>query len=595
MAKFRVWAPAARRSVEVEIGDQHLPLQPAAGIGWYELDVPWAGPGTDYFYRIDDGPRLPDPRSAWQPQGVFGPSRVVDHSAFHWTDELYHVRTLGSGVVYELHVGTFTPEGTFRAAIEKLDYLAELGITHIDIMPVHECTGVRGWGYDGADLFAPFHPYGTPEDLKALVNAAHRLGLGVLLDVVYNHLGPEGTFVRCFGPYFSEEFHTPWGAGVNFDGPFSDEVRRFFIDNALLWLRDYHMDGLRLDGVFHMIDLSAMHFVEQLGREVHGLSDQTGRTYALIIETSLNDPRMLRPTEAGGNGMDAQWNDDFHHTLRVALTHEHTGYYADYSGLSDLAKSLKTAYVFDGTYSRNRNKLHGRSTDGLSGHRFFSYMQNHDQIGNRAKGDRINSVITPGQQQIGSALVLCSPFVPMLFMGEEWAASSPFAYFADYQARELREAVTEGRRKEFLSFGWKLEEITDALAVETFEQSKLKWEEKDRAPHANMLQWYRQLIALRLRSPDLLNGDRSQTHATCDEKAQWLILWRGAMTVLCNFSEKPQALPLPGSRNRNLLLANQTQGLIIGPEEVCLPGHAVAILGPAADQRSQCASESVRQ
>jgi maltooligosyltrehalose trehalohydrolase len=456
---FRLWAPKAT-TVEIALANRRIPMMPCAG-GWWIVDVPAAGPETEYSFILDNSPPLPDPRSACQPQGVHGPSRVIDHQAFAWTDERWQPGPLSSAMLYELHIGTFTPAGTFEAAIEHLDHLVELGITHVELMPVAEFSGIRGWGYDGVDLYAPHHGYGGPEGLKRLVNAAHSKGLAVLLDVVYNHLGPAGNYLERFGSYFTNRHHTPWGQAVNLDGLGSDKVRRFFCDNALMWLRDYHMDGLRLDAVHALIDTSAVHFLEQLAAEVHTLEAQLGRHLVLIAESDLNDPRVVRPSEIGGYGLAAQWSDDFHHALHTVLTGERAGYYGDFGTLADLAQALTNAFVYDGRYSRFRDRRHGRPATGLSGHRFFSYLQNHDQIGNRAKGERSSHLISPGRLKIAAGLVLTSPFVPLLFQGEEWGASTPFQYFTDHEDPKLGRAVSEGRRSEFSAFAWSAEEVPD--------------------------------------------------------------------------------------------------------------------------------------
>jgi maltooligosyltrehalose trehalohydrolase len=358
MHEFTLWAPFAQ-TAEVQMPSRKVALQRKES-GWWAAAVEAAGPGTEYSYILNDGNPLPDPRSLWQPAGVNGPSCLVDHAAFRWTDGTFQARPLPSAVLYEMHVGTFTPEGTFDAAIGKLDYLVDLGITHLELMPVNEFSGAWGWGYDGVDLYAPHHQYGGPDALKRLVNAAHKSGLAVLLDVVYNHLGPAGNYLSRFGPYFTERHHTPWGRAVNLDGPHSQEVRQFFIDNAKMWLRDYHFDGLRIDAVHALIDNGAVHFLEQLAHEVQKLGIELGRRLVLIAESDLNDPRIVRSREMGGYGMDAQWSDDFHHALHSVLTHEKAGYYSDFAGLPHLAKVLKDAFVYDGAYSAHRQRPHGR-------------------------------------------------------------------------------------------------------------------------------------------------------------------------------------------------------------------------------------------
>jgi maltooligosyltrehalose trehalohydrolase len=385
MHTFRVWAPNAEE-VAARIGSEKHVLIKNDG-GWWSGLVQQAGPGTDYKFSINNGDPVPDPRSPYQPEGINGPSRLIDHNAFRWTDGNWQAKPLGSALVYELHIGTFTKEGTFRSAIEKLDYLADLGVTHVELMPVNEFSGTWGWGYDGVDLYAPHHAYGAPDDLKEFVNVCHAKNLAVLLDVVYNHLGPIGNYLNGFGPYFTDAYNTPWGPAVNLDHRGSYEVRRFFLDNALMWLRDYHFDGLRLDAIHAFVDRSAVHLLENLSAEVDALSSQLGRHLVLIAESDLNDPRVVTCKEAGGFGMDAQWSDDFHHCLHTILTGERNGYYEEFGSYAQLAKAMKQAFVFDGIYSPHRERLHGRPGCRLSGHHFLAYSQNHDQVGNRAQGD----------------------------------------------------------------------------------------------------------------------------------------------------------------------------------------------------------------
>ncbi|MEJ2054486.1 MAG: malto-oligosyltrehalose trehalohydrolase, partial [Calditrichaceae bacterium] len=404
MTKFRVWAPKAKK-MEIQINKNKTAMRPEDG-GWWELEVNEAVPGTDYTFIIDSSKPLPDPRSLYQPQGVHGPSRVVDHSVFKWNDHHWQPAPLASAVIYELHIGTFTRDGTFDAAIEKLDYLAELGITHVELMPVNEFPGSHGWGYDGVDLYAPHHAYGGPEALKRLVDACHAKNLAIILDVVYNHLGPSGNYLSQFGPYFTERYHTPWGEAVNLDGRGSVEVRKFFIDNALMWLRDYHFDCLRIDAVHAILDTSAIHFLEEMALEVGALEAQIGRKLTLIAESDLNDPRVIRPREIGGFGIDAQWNEDFHHALHAVLTREDKGYYADFGTLGDLADCLQNGFTYDGRFSVYRGRIHGKPAAGIFGRSFIGCIQNHDQVGNRARGDRISHITGHNRAKIAAALVL---------------------------------------------------------------------------------------------------------------------------------------------------------------------------------------------
>lgn len=579
MHRFAVWSPLAARMSASVAGGVHA-MEGPGDRGWWRLDVNDAGPGTDYGFLVDDDPKVyPDPRSAWQPNGVHGLSRIYDHSRFVWSDAQFQAPPLASSVIYELHVGTFTPQGTFDAAIEKLDYLVELGVTHVELMPVAAFEGRHGWGYDGVALFAVHEPYGGPDGLKRFVSAAHAKGLAVLLDVVYNHFGPSGNYTGKFGPYVTDSHHTPWGGAVNLEDAGSNEVRRFFCDNALIWLRDYHIDGLRLDAVHAFIDRSAIHFLEQLSREVETLEAELGRRLVLIAESDLNDPRIVTPGEAGGFGIDAQWSDDFHHSLFAVLCpNDRGGYYADFGSLAQLAKSLEQTFVYDGVYSSYRRRIHGRPTGDLSQHRFLGYIQTHDQVGNRALGDRISHIAGLERAKIAAAIVLLSPFVPMLFQGEEWAASSPFQYFSDHQDRELARLVLEGRKREFSAFGWAPEMIPDPESEETYLASKLKWNETNQPEHANMLEWYRALIRLRRATPCLNNGSRGNVHVTFDEEQGWLRIERGNIQVLSNMGAEERTLPLPQS---SVLELASHKTIRTAGNTISLPRDSVVVLSEA--------------
>jgi len=573
MHRFRVWAPRAQR-VRVRV-DGGFHLLHAADGGWWEAKVDEARPGSDYAYFFnDEDAALPDPRSPWQPHGVHGASRILDHADFAWTDAAWQAPPLEGAVIYELHIGTFTPEGTFDGAQSKLDALRDLGITHVELMPVASFPGVRGWGYDGVALFAPHEPYGGPDALKRFVDACHARGLAVLLDVVYNHLGPAGNYLGKFGPYFTSSHHTPWGDAVNLEDAGSHEVRRLFCDNALMWLRDYHCDGLRLDAVHAYTDRSAIHFMEQLGSEVHALQAQTGRHYVVIAESDLNDPRFVTAPEAGGYGLDAQWSDDFHHALVTVLTGDRSGYYADFGTLADLAKSLREVFVYDGRYSPYRDRIHGRPVCGLPGWRFLGYSQNHDQVGNRAKGERLSHLAGLGRAKIAAALVLTAPFVPMLFQGEEWAASAPFQFFTDHD-KELGKLISEGRKKEFAAFGWDPAEIPDPQSPETFARSRLNWAERGEPPHAEMLEWYRRLIALRRSTPELADGDLSEVHIRFSEEGKWLVIERGRFTVACSLAAEP--VPIAVRAGLAIILASDP-GVTLREGKLALSADSVAVL-----------------
>jgi maltooligosyltrehalose trehalohydrolase len=547
MNVFRVWATVPKK-VELQLNGKTFPMS-GDDTGWWSAEVPEAKTGDNYGFILDGAGPFPDPRSPLQPDGAHKLSRLVDQQAFAWTDKNFQAPPLASAIIYELHLGTFTPKGTFLSAIEKLDHLVSLGVTHVELMPVVEYSGNHGWGYDGVDLFAPHHALGTPDDLKKLVDACHAHGLGAILDVVYNHIGPSGNYLAKFAPYFTKKFASAWGEGINFDGPDSGEVRHFFCDNALMWQRDFHVDGLRLDAVHGIVDTSATHFLEQLKIEVEKLSAQMGRHLVLIPESDLNDPRLLWLRERGGFQLDAQWSDDFHHALHTVLTGELGGYYSDFGSISNIAKALRCAFVYDGQFSPHRRRVHGRSTDGLSGHRFLGYLQNHDQIGNPALGERSSHLMSQKKLKIGAALVLTSPFLPMLFQGEEWGASTPFFYFTDYQEPELANAVREGRCREFAAFGWKPEDTADPQALETFERSKLKWDEIAKSPHAEILDWHKKLIQLRRSEPDLSDGKLEKVHTTFDERSGWLVVERGSISIICNFSDCSHRIPIrPGEQ-----------------------------------------------
>jgi len=574
MHTFRVWATLPK-TVEVQVGEDRFPMVRGEN-DWWSAEVSSAGAGDDYGFILDGAGPFPDPRSPFQPNGVHKLSRIVDQDSFRWTDKNWQAPPLSSGVIYELHIGTFTPAGTFVSAIEKLDHLVALGVTHVELMPVNEFAGHHGWGYDGVCLFAPHAAYGTPDDLKKFVDACHARRLAVILDVVYNHLGLSGNYLAKFAPYFTKKYKSPWGEGINFDDAESGEVRRFFCDNALMWLRACHFDGLRLDAVHGIFDTSAVHILEQLKMEVEKLSMQLGRSLVLIPESDLNDPRLLWPRERGGFQMDAQWSDDFHHALHTVLTGERSGYYSDFGKISDLAKALRQAFVYDGAFSNHRRRVHGRPTDGLGGRRFLGYLQNHDQVGNRARGERSSRLMSAGKLKVGAALVLTSPFVPMLYQGEEWGASTPFFYFTDYDEPELAKGVREGRCREFAAFGWKPEDTADPQAYDSFERSKLNWLEISRPEHAEILDWHTRLIQLRRSEADLSDGRMDRVQTGFDEEKRWLMAEYGAISVVCNLSDKAQTLSLRAGDQR-LLMASETGAKISGGK-IILPPESVAIL-----------------
>jgi maltooligosyltrehalose trehalohydrolase len=576
MHEFSLWAPKAGK-VSVTVGGVAHAMAGPDQRGWWKASVEAAGPGSDYGFLLDDDPTpYPDPRSLWQPNGVDGLSRVYDHRAFAWQDARWQAPPLASAILYEMHVGTFTPAGTFDAALARLDYLFELGITHIEIMPVAAHPGDRGWGYDGVDLFAVSDAYGGPDGLKRFVDACHVRGLAVVLDVVYNHFGPVGNYTGKFAPYLTRQHRTPWGDAVNFEGPGSDEVRRFFCDNAIMWMRDYHIDGLRLDAIHEIVDRSAIHFLEQLSAEVEVVSATLGGRFVLIGESDLNDPRVVTPREAGGYGLDAQWSDDFHHALFTLLHMEQgAGYYDDFGSFEKLVKSLMHVFVYDGEYSRYRNRRHGRPVEGLSAHHFIGFIQNHDQVGNRATGDRLAQIVGADCAKIAAGLVLTSPFVPLLFQGEEYAAGTPFLYFADHEDPEMARAVSEGRKKEFAAFKFDQHQIPDPEARETFERSKLNWSELDQPDHAQMLEWYRALIHFRRHSPSLNDGDLGHTSVRFDEHARWLAMDRGQVQVLCNLGEAVANFDVPPGSS---IALSSRAGLTPSDDTLVLPPKTLVIL-----------------
>jgi maltooligosyltrehalose trehalohydrolase len=579
VADFAVWAPL-KKNVRVLVDNREHEMTLDHG-GWWRATVD-AGPGASYSFLLDDDETpLPDPRSQWQPGGVHSASRLYDHDAFFWTDRAWTGRQLPGSVLYELHIGTFTDGGTFDSAIEKLDHLVALGIDLVEVLPVNAVDGDRNWGYDGVGWYAVTENYGGPDAFKRFVDACHARGLGVVLDVVYNHLGPSGAYLDRFGPYFAGQ--TIWGPTVNLDGAHSEQVRRYIIDNALMWLRDFHVDGLRLDAVHALHDDRAVHVLEQLAVEVESLSTHVGRPLSLIAESDLNDAKMVTAREAGGYGLHAQWADDVHHSLHTTLTDEDQGYYADFAtvGLTGLAHVLTRVFLHEGTWSSFRGRNHGAPVDTrrIPGHRFVTYLQNHDQVGNRAVGDRHAATLSPGQVACGAAILFCSPFTPMVFMGEEWGARTPWQFFAHFPDQALNDAVRNGRRSEFAEHGWDAdEEVPDPTDERTFHDSKLDWTEPAEEPHAAVLNAYRELIALRKARPELSDPWLDEVEVDVDEEARTLLLHRGQLRLAVNLGndEVTFALGVPIGR---VLLASEPvdvddDALTVGPES-----FAIAELG----------------
>ncbi|MCW4384248.1 malto-oligosyltrehalose trehalohydrolase [Salinibacterium sp. SYSU T00001] len=541
---YEVWAPAAE-TVELVHPAGTVPMARGEG-GWWHPSSPVDA--RDYGFRIDGRGPFPDPRSRHQPDGVHGLSRVFDAVEHEWSDAAWSGRPLAGSTIYELHVGTFTPEGTLDAAVGRLDHLRSIGVGFVELLPVNAFNGTHNWGYDGVGWFAVHDGYGGPAAYQRFVDACHRAGLGVIQDVVYNHLGPSGNYLPEFGPYLSEGRGNTWGSSVNLDGPDSDEVRRFIIDNALMWLRDYRVDGLRLDAVHALVDERATHLLEELAVEVDALSAAERRPLTLIAESDLNDPRLITPREAGGYGLDAQWSDDFHHAVHVALTGETSGYYADFEPLDALAKVLERGFFHDGTWSSFRGRHHGRPIDieRMPGWRLVVASQNHDQIGNRAIGDRLTAHLNAGQLGIAAALTLLGPFTPMLFMGEEWGASTPWQFFTSHPEPELGEATAKGRIAEFARMGWDESVVPDPQDPQTFARSKLRWQELEEPGHARLLALYRDLARLRREHPQFTDPRLARVRVDFDADARWLVVHRGEILLTINLAKEERTLGIDG-------------------------------------------------
>lgn len=545
VCRFRVWAPFAGK-VELRIvypKEMTLPMEQGER-GYFSAQVEGAEPGTLYFFRIDGKNERPDPASRFQPRGVHGPSEVIDQR-FDWQDDSFEGIPLREYILYELHVGTFTPESTFEAVIARLGDLKRLGVNSIEIMPVSQFPGERNWGYDGVLPFAPQNSYGGPLGFKRLINECHKQRMAVILDVVYNHFGPEGNYFKEFGPYFNAKYRTPWGEAINFDGEWSDEVRNFFFQNALYWLDLFHIDALRLDAVHAIYDRSAVPFLEELSQKVEKLSNQTGRQKYLIAESDLNDTRLIRPRESGGMGLDAQWCDDFHHSLHTLLTGEHGGYYMDFGATADLVKSLNEGFVYSGRYSVFRKRRHGNFSADRPTEQFFVSIQNHDQIGNRMLGNRLSRLVSFEASKLAAGALILSPYVPLLFMGEEYAEEAPFLYFVSHTDPDLIEAVRKGRAEEFKEFTWR-GEPPDPEGVETFEKSKIDWNLRARGRHKVLLDFYKTLIELRREIPafQVLEREHMEAQGLEEERIIALRRWWGESQTLTlmNFNSEPVGL-----------------------------------------------------
>ena len=554
-AVINTWAPLAEK-VSLVTDEVDIPLEKAP-YGYWHATTNRIGEGSRYKIRVDDKPPLPDPASLLQPEGVHGPSEAINVCAYPWSETTWNNLPLEDYIIYELHTGTFTPEGRFASMEAKLDHLKELGITAIEIMPVAQFPGDRNWGYDGVFPFAVQHSYGGPRALQHLVDACHQKGLAVILDLVYNHLGPEGNYLGEYGPFFTGKYHTPWGNAINFDDAWCDGVRRFFVENALMWFRDFRLDALRLDAVHAIKDFSAVHILKEIRLRVDELMQQTGRRHYLIVELDLNDTRFIDPVQKGGYGMDAQWVDEFHHALRVTSGQEKTGYYSDFNGIDDLAKSYRDAYVYDGQWSPHRNKFFGTKAEGHPGQQFIVFAQNHDQVGNRMLGERTSQLVSFEQQKLMAGAVILSPYLPMLFMGEEWNEPNPFQYFVSHTDPELAEAVRKGRKEEFAAFHIK-GEAPDPVAEKTFLQSKLQWQLLHEGRHKMMLDYYKTLIALRKKEAAFQFLDRKSLSVDANRDNQTLMLhrWQQECKVACllNFSEEPSIVNLDKAAEWTVLL-----------------------------------------
>jgi maltooligosyltrehalose trehalohydrolase len=605
--RFSVWAPRCQR-LDLKLWGPHtqlIAMSPARTDGGQEadaadsrgvftVDVPDARPGMDYVFVVPGHGDRPDPTSRHQPRGPHGPSRIVDPDAHGWTDQAWRGRPMGEMILYELHVGTFTPAGTFDAAIERLPHLVDLGITAVELMPVAEFPGDRNWGYDGVNLYAPQSSYGGPAGLARLVDACHRLDLAVVLDVVYNHFGPDGNYLGDFGPYFTRRYATPWGEAVNFDDADSDPVRRFFIDNAVYWCRDLHIDALRLDAIHGIFDFGAQHILDQMKRALAAEASVLGRPLSLIAESDLNDPRILDPRAAGGYALDAQWSDDFHHAAFTMLTTPggFAPYLDDFGGIADLRKAIAEGFVYDGRFSAYRRRRHGRSSVTVPGHQLVIYLENHDQIANGSRGHRLSRLVSPAAGRTAAALLFCAPNVPMLFMGQEFSATTPFHYFTSHLDPALAEAIRRGRRAEFthLAAAEVADEWADPQAEETFARSRIDWACLDDPAHQAALRLHRDLIALRRRTPALRNGRKDLTAVQADQDQRWLTVSRadpdgGQALLLCNLGGKAVAMPVrPWGQEipaRPLQLALFTEANIYGGRPTLAP-PPVLDLDPSA-------------
>ena len=568
---FRLWAPKLKKAsvkllenpiriIPMKIGDENV----------FECIATNVKPNTDYLYILDDQQERPDPVSRYQPQGVHGPSRVIDPNDFKWTDDKWHGLELQDLIIYELHVGTFTPEGTFEAIIEKLPYLKELGITAIELMPIAQFPGNRNWGYDGVLPYAPQSTYGPPKGLKNLINACHQHGLAVILDVVYNHLGPEGNYFNDFAPYFTDLHKTEWGKAFNFDGPDNAMVRKYFIENALYWLSEYHFDGLRLDAVQAIFDFGPKHFLLELSEEFHKEANKLQRKAWLTAETNLNEAHLINSREEGGLGIDAQWNDDFHHAMHAYLVRKRDKYFIDYGPLIDIQKAVEEGFVYNGQWSQFHKKHYGTSTETTPGYRFVICIQNHDQIANAYRGERLATILDPAQLRMASALLFCAPNLPMIFMGQEFRATTFFIYFISHEDEAIVQAVREGYRRDHL--GDPQADHHDPQDTSTFEKSKIDWPQLKEADHKEMFLFYKTMISIRKQYSFLSNCRKDLTKLESNEEKQWMIIRRGDPSgqkgiLICNFAPHEQSIPIQFSAGKWEMIMNTSDPIYGGLAE----------------------------
>ncbi|MCC3290308.1 malto-oligosyltrehalose trehalohydrolase [Arthrobacter sp. zg-Y1110] len=574
---FDVWAPKAG-TVTLLADGRRLSMTRGEN-GWWHAQHAELTEDIDYGYLIDDaGTPVPDPRSRRQPEGVHALSRTFDPDLYQWHDADWVSPGLDGGAIYEMHIGTFTPEGTLDAAIGRLDYLVDLGVRFVELLPVNAFNGTHNWGYDGVLWYAVQETYGGPEAYQRFVDAAHQAGLGVIQDVVYNHLGPSGNYLPMFGPYLTEGKANTWGDSVNLDGPLSDVVREYIVDNVLMWFRDYHVDGLRLDAVHALHDERAVHILEEMAAATDKCAEALGKPLFLIAESDLNNPRLITPRNVNGYGLAGQWSDDFHHAAHTNLTGENGGYYEDFDSLEALAKVLQEGFFHNGTYSSFRERGHGRPLDKevVTARQLVTAIQNHDQIGNRAAGDRLSATLGYEQLALGAVLSLASPFTPMLFMGEEFGASTPWQFFTSHPEPELGKATAEGRLKEFERMGWDPATVPNPQDPSTFTNSKLDWSEVEEGDHGRLLDLYRRLLALRGETPDLMDPDLRNVRVDYDEVGRWLVMQRGSTAVALNFADTPREVPLPFGQQAEILL--ETAPAKLYGDAVQLPAYGAAIL-----------------